>query len=66
MTELEAGINVEKEHLDTYEWLIREVYEWVRDRQPEPPSFEDFCKHIAEDHLKEASDYYSKLEKAKL
>jgi hypothetical protein len=54
------GTEVEKEHQKTYDWLIQCF------RDDVAPSFHAFCYHIATDHLKERSDYYTKLEEAKL
>lgn len=54
--QLVMGIEVEKEHADTVQF-IRDYYE-------ENGSFPDndvIFEHIAKDHLKEMSDYYTKL-----
>ena len=54
------GVEVEREHLKTYEWLVQCFRDGVA------PSFNAFCYHIATDHVNEHGDYYTKLEEAKL
>ncbi len=54
--ELESGIKVEKEHLPTFK-KIKEFYE----KNKTWPEEKIVYKWIAEDHLKEHKDYYTKL-----
>lgn len=61
MTQLEMGIDVEAEHLPTYEWL----QEFLKENKKLPPKTELY-KKIAEDHLNEYDDYYTRLMKANL
>jgi hypothetical protein len=61
--ELEMGVKVEMEHADTIKWLIEKVSS--ADHQKGAPVSEDLVKEvatkIAQDHLKEMKDYYTKL-----
>ena len=62
--QLEMGIKVEMEHADTIRWLAKKL-------GPGPgydeKAMEDLVKEaatkIAQDHLKELPDYYSRLKK---
>jgi hypothetical protein len=56
----EEGLQVEKEHMRTYQWLKSEV------AKKQFPSPEEFFLHIVQDHLKEENDYYTKLKEAGL
>ncbi len=59
-TELEMGIEAEKEHLNIY----RDIEDLLKKHGLEMPWTEDeFAEKIAKDHLAEMSDYYSKLKK---
>ena len=51
----ERGVAVEREHLGTYTWLLKEIQ---RGHTPKPA---EFFLHIAHDHLLEDSRYYEKL-----
>jgi hypothetical protein len=59
--ELKKGISVEKEHLGTIKWLLKHL------EHGEATEFADLmdevAKRIAQDHLNELPDYYSRLEK---
>ena len=57
MDELERGRTVEQEHADTYKWLEQEVA-----RTGHLPAPQELYQRIAEDHLKELPDYYTRLE----
>lgn len=46
---------LEEECVNTYEWMIREVYDWAMGRRQNPPSLEDFAKKLAEES--KVSDY---------
>jgi hypothetical protein len=59
--QLNMGVAVEKEHMHTYNW----VKKYFGDRGEVPAAY-DFFLHIAEDHLVEDKEYYSKLKAAKL
>jgi hypothetical protein len=61
MTQIQMGMDVEEEHLDTYNWL-EEYFK----KNKKMPNREDFYKSIVEDHLKEFDDYYTRLMKANL
>lgn len=55
ISELEMGIEVEKEHKDVYDILKKEYdIDWT---------LEEFAKKIAEAHIKELPDYYTRLKK---
>ena len=56
MDELERGRTVEQEHADTYKWLEQEVA-----RTGHLPAPQELYQRIAEDHLKELPDYYTRL-----
>lgn len=55
--ELLLGIDHEKEHKNTFQWLKQYV-----SLNKRFPTLEDFAESIALDHLKEVPDYYSQLE----
>ena len=59
--QLSAGIDVEKEHVATYN-TIRQIIKYGADF----PSATQFFKMIAADHLKENTEYYTKLKEAGL
>ncbi len=61
MTQLEIGIDVESEHEPTYEWLRN----FLKENKKLPPKIELY-KKIAEDHLNEYDDYYTRLMNANL
>jgi len=61
MTQLEMGIDVEEEHEPTYKWLE----EYLKQNKKLPPK-KDLYQKIAEDHLNEYDDYYTRLMKANL
>lgn len=62
-SEMEMGVNVESEHSDIYDelenWLKTEFKEYKK----MPWTKTEFFKKIAEDHLKELPDYYTRLKK---
>lgn len=58
--QLLIGTEVESEHMKTWEWLAQCMRD---DVMPSPHAL--FC-HIAMDHIREKTDYYTKLEKAGL
>jgi len=55
MNELLSGTTVEAEHAATYDWLKKCFEDGVM------PSEHALFFHIAADHVKEHSDYYTKL-----
>lgn len=58
--ELEMGIEVEKEHLDIY----KEIQDLLDANDIEMPWTEDeFAEKVADSHLEELKDYYTKLKK---
>jgi len=57
-SELKKGIKVEEEHEDLYDFFVKEFKKIDTDM---PISKEDFYKKIAQAHLKEMPDYYTKL-----
>lgn len=59
-SELEKGIKIESEHFDVYEYLDKYLDSY---NVPMPCSKEEFYKKIAEAHLREIPDYYTRLEK---
>ena len=61
MTQIEAGVIVEREHKPTYEWLMQYIME-----HKEFPELDEFAKHITQDHLNEHTDYYTVLNRAGL
>lgn len=61
MTQIEMGIDVESEHEPTYKWLDS----YVKKNKKLPPK-EELYKRIAQDHLDEYDDYYTRLMKANL
>jgi hypothetical protein len=58
MNRLKQGVAVEKEHRNTLRWVESKCHCNINDN--------DFYEHIAEDHIKENKNYYSKLKKAHL
>lgn len=58
-SELQKGIEVEKEHKDT----IRKIYKELKHREPTEEELAAAYKDIAEDHIDEFSNYYDKLKK---
>lgn len=55
--ELEEGIKIEKEHKDIYYAMkdkFGEDFDWTLD---------EFSKEIAQDHIDEIDDYYTRLKK---
>jgi len=61
MTQLEMGIDVEQEHESTYDWIAS----YLKKNGKLPPKKEVY-KRIAQDHLDEYSDYYTRLMEANL
>lgn len=59
-TELEMGIKIESEHGDIYDHLDSYLESF---NVPMPWSKEEFYKKIAEAHLREMPDYYTRLNK---
>jgi|GEM_PF-3761271 len=57
-SQLKMGIEIEKEHENTY----NKLFEFVK-KNKKFPAKNVFFKWIAEDHLKEMKDYYTKLKK---
>lgn len=57
--ELQKGISIEKEHLGTIQWLIETLGGDPKDVKLQ----EEVARRIAQDHLDELPDYYSRLEK---
>lgn len=59
--QLQQGIEVEKEHLGSIKWLIEQL------ESGEPREIQSLIdeavKKIAQDHLNELPDYYTRLEK---
>jgi len=53
--ELKMGIEVEKEHVD--------IYNELKKKYNIDMTLEEFSERIAKDHLKELSDYYTRLKK---
>jgi hypothetical protein len=58
INQLEMGIKIESEHGDIYDYL--DIY-LESFNVPMPWSKEEFYKKIAEAHLREIPDYYTKL-----
>jgi len=56
--QLEMGIKVEMEHVDTIKWLIGQVNKGTSIAED---LIKETAKRIASDHLKENSKYYSLL-----
>ena len=56
-SQLKLGIKKESEHQDTYDFLKKYVQE-----TGELPEAKVFFTKIAQDHTKEISDYYTRLE----
>jgi len=61
MKQLLIGQKVEEEHKKTYNFIKRNVM-----KKGYLPSFKEFSKSIAKDHLKEDKNYYKKLKKLNL
>lgn len=60
--QLEMGIKIESEHCDIYEQL--EAYlKQFSNKLPMPWTRKEFYKRIAQAHLREMSDYYTRLQK---
>ena len=59
-SELEMGIKIESEHGDIYDHLDSYLESF---NVPMPWSKEEFYKKIAEAHLREMPDYYTRLNK---
>jgi len=53
--EYERGVVVEREHMPTYQWFLKEI------ARGHAPKSEEFFLHIVHDHLKEDPNYYKKL-----
>jgi sulfur relay (sulfurtransferase) DsrC/TusE family protein len=60
-TQLTIGTKIEREHRATYNFLKKYVAE-----HRAMPKAKQLYKHIAENHLKEHPNYYTKLKRAKL
>lgn len=57
-TQLQIGIEVEKEHEDIYDFFQK----YLKEKDIEMPmTKEDFFTRIAKDHLEEITDYYTRL-----
>lgn len=56
-SQIEQGIEVEKEHKDVYD----EISEILGDKMPW--TLDEFAEKIAKAHLKEMDDYYTRLKK---
>ena len=54
-SQIEQGVEVEKEHSAIYDELCAILGDKM------PWTLEEFVKKIAEDHLEEFSDYYTRL-----
>jgi len=61
MNQLKAGIKIEKEHKPTYTF----IQNYLKRKGKLPPQ-KLVYKHIAQNHIKEIPNYYTKLKKAKL
>lgn len=59
-SQLEMGIKIESEHGDIYDHLDSYLESF---NVPMPWSKQEFYKKIAEAHLREMPDYYTKLNK---
>jgi hypothetical protein len=60
--ELEAGKKVEMEHSGTIKWLIEQLsHSSGKSDKPVEELVKEMATKIAEDHLKEMPDYYSRL-----
>lgn len=59
-SQLEMGIKVESEHGDVYEYIDNYLESF---NVPMPCSKEEFYKKIAQAHLREMPDYYTRLQK---
>ena len=57
-SQLEMGIEVEKEHADAYE-IIKDYFE--SDGKTFPLTLEEFSELIAKAHIEEIDDYYDRL-----
>ena len=56
--QIKMGIVVEKEHTDTIKWLVEKF-----GGEATEDIINEAAKRIAEDHLKELPDYYTRLKK---
>ena len=54
--QIAMGVKVEKEHANTIKWIVEKV-----GGKADDALIEEVAKKIAEDHLKEMPDYYTKL-----
>jgi hypothetical protein len=62
--ELEAGKKVEMEHADTIKWLIEQLsHSSGKSDMPTDKLIHEVATRIAQDHLKELPDYYTRLKK---
>lgn len=59
-SQLEIGIKIESEHLDIYDYIDNYLDSF---NVPMPCTKKEFFKRIAEAHLKELPDYYTRLSK---
>jgi len=58
--ELQKGIKVEKEHSDVYKFFEK----FLKEKNVEMPiTLDEFAEMVAKAHIKEMSDYYTKLAK---
>jgi hypothetical protein len=61
INQLKVGTRIEREHKGLGKWIER-----FEERKGRLPSDHLIAKHIAQAHLKETKNYYSKLLKARL
>ncbi len=61
--QLEMGIKIESEHGNIYDELQRWMESTYKEYASMPWSREEFYKKIAEAHIKEIPDYYTRLTK---
>ena len=54
-SQVKMGIKVESEHKDTIKQIIDDV------KADKVKSFKEYFKNIAEDHIDELKDYYTRL-----
>jgi len=59
-SELQMGIEVEKEHMDVYEYIKKFL---AKHDLEMPLTMEEMAAMIAKGHLKELKDYYTRLNK---
>lgn len=62
MSQLHTGINVEKEHKSTYNFLKN----YAKNHSGNLPPQKVFYKKIALNHIRENKNYYTKLKRARL